>query len=67
MIAIGAFVVLICKNQKRKNIAEIIIGLGLLFIGLKFMSDVIKPFAEAEDSVFKTALLFWARIPYWVY
>lgn len=63
LIAIGAFVVLICKNQKRKNIAEIIIGLGLLFIGLKFMSDVIKPFAEAEDSVFKTAFIVLGKNP----
>ncbi|NLJ95810.1 MAG: Na/Pi symporter, partial [Clostridiales bacterium] len=38
LIAIGAFVTLLCKDKKRKNIAEIVVGLGLLFIGLKFMS-----------------------------
>ena len=63
LIAIGAFVTLLCKDKKRKNIAEIVVGLGLLFIGLKFMSDVIKPFAEAENSIFKTAFVELGKNP----
>ncbi len=47
LLAVGAFVMLISKNQKKRDIAEIVIGFGLLFIGLKFMSDVIKPFSDA--------------------
>ena len=44
-------------RAKEKDIAEIIIGLGLLFIGLKLMSDIIKPYAQAEDSIFKHAFV----------
>lgn len=63
LIAIGAFVTLLCKDQKKKNIAEIFVGLGLLFIGLKFMSDIITPYAQAEDSVFKRAFVELGRNP----
>lgn len=64
LIAIGAFLTLICKNKTKKDIAEIIIGLGLLFIGLKFMSDVIKPYAQAEDSIFKQAFIIIGNNPF---
>ncbi|MHB8128832.1 MAG: Na/Pi cotransporter family protein [Mobilitalea sp.] len=47
LLAIGAFTLMLSKKQKKKEIAEIIIGFGLLFIGLKFMSDVIKPYSDA--------------------
>ncbi|MDI9489026.1 MAG: Na/Pi cotransporter family protein [Bacillota bacterium] len=63
LVAIGAFVVLLCKDAKKRNMAEIIIGLGLLFIGLKFMSDVIKPYAQAEDSIFRTAFIVLGKNP----
>lgn len=64
LIAIGAFVILLCKDTKKRNIAEIIIGLGILFIGLNFMSDVIKPYAEAEDSIFRTAFIVLGKSPF---
>jgi len=64
LVAIGAFVVLLCKDAKKRNMAEIIIGLGLLFIGLKFMSDVIKPYAQAEDSIFRTAFIVLGKNPF---
>lgn len=63
LIAGGVFVTLLCKNKKKKDIAEIIIGLGLLFIGLKFMSDVIKPYAQAEDSIFRQAFIVLGKNP----
>lgn len=63
LIAIGAFITLLCKDTKKKNIAEIVVGLGLLFIGLKFMSDVITPYAQAEDSIFKRAFAEMSRNP----
>ena len=46
-VAVGAFILLVTKNQKKKDIAEIFIGFGLLFIGLKFMSDVITPYSDS--------------------
>lgn len=63
LIAVGVFGTLICKNKKKKDIAEIIIGLGLLFIGLKFMSEVIKPYAQADDSIFKNAFVLLGKNP----
>lgn len=63
LIAIGAFVTLLSKDTKKKNIAEIVVGLGLLFIGLKFMSNVITPYAQAEDSIFKRAFAGMCRNP----
>jgi phosphate:Na+ symporter len=63
LIAIGVFASLICKNKKKKDIFEIIIGLGLLFIGLKFMSDVIKPYAQAEGSIFENAFIVLGKNP----
>jgi phosphate:Na+ symporter len=47
LLGIGAFVLMMSKHQKRRNIAEIVIGFGLLFVGLDFMSDVIKPYSDA--------------------
>ncbi len=63
LIAGGVFVTLLCKNKKKKDLAEIVIGLGLLFIGLKFMSDVIKPYAQAEDSIFRNAFAALGKHP----
>jgi len=60
-IAIGAFVVLMTKSQKRKDIAEIVIGFGLLFIGLGFMSDVIKPYSTTP--VFTNAFAIFGKNP----
>ncbi|CRZ33710.1 phosphate:Na+ symporter [Herbinix hemicellulosilytica] len=64
LIAGGVFATLLCKNKKKKDLAEIVIGLGLLFIGLKFMSDVIKPYAQAEDSIFRNAFVVLGRRPF---
>ena len=63
LIAVGVFITLIVKSKSKKDIAEIIIGLGLLFIGLKFMSDVIKPFAQTENSIFKQAFIVLGKNP----
>jgi len=63
LIASGAFTILISKTKKKKDLAEIIIGLGLLFVGLKFMSDVIKPYAQGEDSLFRNAFIVLGRHP----
>jgi len=47
LIGVGAFVTLFAKKEKTKEISEILIGFGVLFIGLSFMSDAIKPYREA--------------------
>jgi phosphate:Na+ symporter len=61
LIAIGAFILLLAKDQKKKDIAEIIIGFGILFIGLKFMSDVIKPYSDSP--IFSNAFRVLGKNP----
>lgn len=51
VIGIGAFVMLFTKNEKKKEAAEIAIGFGVLFIGLSFMSDAIKPYSGSQIFV----------------
>ena len=47
LIGIGAFVILFTKKDKVKNVGEIIVGIGLLFQGLDFMSSSISPYTDA--------------------
>ena len=47
LIGIGAFILLSTKKEKAKEAGHILIGFGVLFIGLSFMSDAIKPYRDA--------------------
>ena len=47
MIGIGAIFILFSKSDKKKTIGEIILGLGMLFLGLDLMAGNIKPFTSA--------------------
>ncbi len=47
LIGIGAFLILFSKKEKILDISEILIGFGVLFIGLSFMSDSITPYRDA--------------------
>ena len=47
LIGIGAIFMLFGKKQRMKTAGEILVGLGLLFIGLDFMSSSISPYADA--------------------
>ena len=47
LIGIGAIFMLFGKKQKMKTAGEILVGLGLLFIGLDFMSSSISPYTDA--------------------
>ncbi len=62
LLAVGAFMLMMTKNQKKKDIAEIIIGFGLLFIGLNLMSGVIKPYADAP--IFADAFRIMGQSPF---
>jgi phosphate:Na+ symporter len=62
LVAVGAFTLLITKHQKKRDIAEIIIGFGILFIGLSFMSDVIKPYSDAP--IFTNAFAILGKNPF---
>jgi len=62
VIGIGAFVMLFTKSQRKKLAAEILIGFGLLFIGLSFMSQAIIPYRDAP--IFTTAFQMLGRNPF---
>ena len=47
LIGMGEFVILFSKKDKVKNAGEIIVGIGLLFEGLTFMSSSIAPYTDA--------------------
>ena len=47
VIGIGVFLTMFAKSGKKKDIGEIAVGFGVLFIGLSFMSDSITPYKDA--------------------
>jgi len=55
-VGVSAFVILISKNEKKKNIASILFGFGILFIGLSTMSGAITVYQDSPIfvKVFKT-------------
>ena len=57
IIGIGALLLVFAKTQRRKTIGEIMIGLGLLFMGLDFMSGSINPYTDAPIFARAFALL----------
>lgn len=48
VIAIGVIIWLKAKNEKRKNVAEIFIGFGLLFLGISTMSAGLSPLSKEK-------------------
>ncbi len=53
-VGIGVAIWLFTSNKRTKNISEILIGFGILFIGMETMSDAMKPLREFEG--FRTLL-----------
>lgn len=47
LLGIGALMILFSKKQKLQTVGEIMVGLGLLFMGLEFMSNSISPYTNA--------------------
>ena len=45
-LGIGIILYLFSSNSKVKNIAEILLGFGILFTGMEFMKESVKPLAE---------------------
>lgn len=57
LIGLGALLLTFGKGQKQKTAGEILLGLGLLFIGLDSMSDSISPYTNAPIFADAFALL----------
>ncbi len=61
-VMVGVIVTLVGKRQQSKDVAGIIIGFGILFIGMNTMSDAVYPLRESE--VFKTAFVSMGSNPF---
>ena len=61
LIGIGAFMMLFSKKEKVIDVSEILIGFGVLFIGLSFMSGAITPYRDAP--IFSEAFRVLGRNP----
>ncbi|SCH72143.1 MULTISPECIES: Na/Pi cotransporter family protein [unclassified Romboutsia] len=60
-LGIGIILYLFSKKASVKNIAEILLGFGILFTGMEFMKDAVKPLAEYKG--FTDALISFGHRP----
>ncbi|MDO4333228.1 MAG: Na/Pi cotransporter family protein [Eubacteriales bacterium] len=61
LLGIGAFCLLFVKSDKKKRVGEILIGFSVLFIGLSFMSEAIKPYRDSP--IFSQAFAVLGKNP----
>ncbi len=55
VVMIGVVALITAKKNKQKEIASILIGFGILFIGIDMMSGAVKPLRDSE--IFRTAFI----------
>lgn len=60
-IGVGAILLFFARKKRYKQIGEIVVGFGLLFIGLDMMKDAFHPFRDAQ--AFKDAFLILGKNP----
>lgn len=60
-VGIGMFMYMVSKKQKNKDIAEILLGFGILFIGMNFLKDSLVPLREVQ--AFKDLLVSFGSNP----
>lgn len=61
LIGLGAFIVLFSSKERLRQSGEILVGFGVLFIGLSFMSASITPYKDAP--IFATAFQVLGKNP----
>lgn len=61
ILAIGACMVLFGKKKKTKDVGEIVLGFGILFVGMTMMETSMKPIREMES--FKNLILALGEHP----
>ena len=56
IVGVGVVLIMFMKKQKTKLVGEILVGFGVLFIGLTFMSGAIEPYRDAPvfSQIFAT-------------
>lgn len=62
LVGVGAFFIMFSKKQKKQTVGEIIIGLGLLFIGLDFMKNSASSYTELP--IFTHAFALFGSNPF---
>lgn len=60
-LGIGIVLYLLSNKKKTKNIGEIFIGFGILFVGMNFMKEAVQPLREYQ--VFTDMLLTFGKYP----
>lgn len=60
-LGIGIILYLFSSKSSIKNIAEILLGFGILFTGMEFMKDAVKPLAQYQG--FTNALISFGQRP----
>lgn len=61
LVAIGSILFIFAKREKLNDKGQIFVGLGLIFIGLEFMSNAIKPYASSP--IFSNIFSYFAAYP----
>lgn len=61
LVGVGAVFTLFAKDSRKKQVGEILVGFGVLFIGLNFMSASITPYRNAP--IFAQAFTVLGRNP----
>lgn len=54
---IGVFIILISKDNKKRSIAQILVGFSILMFGMETMSSAVAPLSESEGFS-KTMMMF---------
>lgn len=49
LVGVGAFIILFAKKKRLKDVAGILIGLGVLFYGMTMMEEVFAPLKESPE------------------
>ncbi len=49
LLTVGAFIVLFSKKKKLKDVAGILVGLGMLFYGMTIMESIFEPLRSSEQ------------------
>lgn len=58
-LGIGIIMYLFTKKQRTKELSLVLLGFGILFTGMEFMKDAVKPLAEFEG--FRNALIYFGN------
>jgi len=62
ILAIGAVLVLFGKRKKTRDIGEIVLGFGILFVGMTMMEHSMKPLTQLDS--FKNLILVLGKHPF---